>query len=221
LSKNLIGPARVTVDPVIAMLAYRGEKYNDCIRYMAPLLAKAWYKEDVSITWWALSFPRGYWDMVVKYAHKYKVDPYFVLAVMREESLMNPEIISSAKAIGLMQIIPETGQQLFTVLHRKDFEQKKLFDPETNIQLGTLYLSQLLKEYKGNLYYTLAAYNAGPKALQKWLNKRSAQDDIDEFIERIPYGETRMYVKRVMNTYYTYQKIYCSDINPKYFKIQL
>lgn len=222
MTKDLPEEQRVSTDPVIAMLAYQGEKYNDCIRLSAPLLLKTWREnKPAPVTWWALSFPRGYWDKVSRYANKYKVDPYFALAVMREESLMNPEIVSSAQAIGLMQIIPETGQNLFTILKRADFDKKKLFDPETNIELGVLYLSRLMKENKGNPYYVLAAYNAGPQALNKWSARRPATDDIDEFIERIPYGETRMYVKRVMNTYLTYKIIYESNINPKYFRLEL
>ncbi|EFK95290.1 protein containing Lytic transglycosylase-like, catalytic domain [sediment metagenome] len=211
---------RVSIDPMVATLAFSAQKYNDCIKVMAPHLQKTWSnKEPAPASWWALSFPRGYWEIVLKYSSKYKVDPYFVLAVLREESLFNPEIVSSARAIGLMQIIPETGHNLFTVLHWRNFDRKKLFDPEINIQLGIIYLSRLLKEYKGNIYYTLCAYNAGPQALKKWTRHREQNDDIDEFIERIPFGETRMYVKRVMNTYLTYKMIYESGINPKYFKV--
>lgn len=222
LSRDLSAEQRVTIDPLIASIAFYAEKYNDSIRYMAPLLAKTWYqKEPALVSWWALSFPRGYWETVLKYSRKYNVDPYFALSVMREESLMNPEIVSSAQAIGLMQIIPETGRDLGKILHRRDIDKQKLFDPEVNINLGILYLSRLFKEYKGNIYYVLCAYNAGPKALKKWIGRRQPNDDIDEFIERIPYGETRMYVKRVMNTYLTYKMIYESGINPKYFKIQL
>jgi soluble lytic murein transglycosylase-like protein/TolA-binding protein len=222
VTKGLLEEQRVSTDQVIAMLAYEGEKYNDSIRLSAPLLLKTWREnKPAPVTWWALSFPRAYWEKVNRYGHKYKIDPYFALAVMREESLMNPEIVSAAQAIGLMQIIPETGQNLFTVLKRADFDKKKLFDPETNIELGLLYLSRLMKENKGNPYYVLAAYNAGQQAISKWIDRRPATYYIDEFIERVPYGETRMYVKRVMNTYLTYKIIYESNINPKYFRLEL
>jgi len=222
LYRNVPIEERTSIEPLIATLAFQAARYNDCIKAMAPLLVKTCqHQKPAPLNWWALSYPRGYWELVLKYSRKYNVDPYFALAVMREESLLNPEIVSSARAIGLMQIIPQTGQDLFNILQRNDFDQKKLFDPETNIQLGVLYLSRLTKKYNGNIYYVLAAYNAGPLALAKWTDRRPDQDDIDDFIERIPYGETRMYVKRVMNTYLTYKLIYTPETNPKYFKLTL
>ena len=125
--------------------------------------------------------------------------PFLVAAIMREESGFNPLALSSAGAMGLMQIMPETGKGLARKAGNKRFKPDQLLDPDVSIRLGGLYLGQLYKRFKGNIVLTIASYNAGPTAVRRWAKKMKM--DKDEFVESIPYKETRRYTKRVLRTY--------------------
>ncbi len=125
--------------------------------------------------------------------------PFLVAAIMREESGFNPLALSSAGAMGLMQIMPETGRSLARKAGNRSFEPGQLLDPDVSIRLGGLYLGQLYKRFKGNIVLTIASYNAGPTAVRRWAKKMKM--DKDEFVESIPYKETRRYTKRVLRTY--------------------
>ena len=125
--------------------------------------------------------------------------PFLVAAIMREESGFNPLALSSAGAMGLMQIMPETGKNLARKAGNKTFKPDQLLDPDVSIRLGGLYLGQLYKRFKGNIVLTIASYNAGPTAVRRWAKKMKM--DKDEFVESIPYKETRRYTKRVLRTY--------------------
>ena len=125
--------------------------------------------------------------------------PFLVAAIMREESGFNPLALSSAGAMGLMQIMPETGRSLARKAGNRSFKPDLLLDPNVSIRLGGLYLGQLYKRFKGNIVLTIASYNAGPTAVRRWAKKMKM--DKDEFVESIPYKETRRYTKRVLRTY--------------------
>ncbi len=135
------------------------------------------------------------------------VDPYLALAVMKQESAFNPRAQSSANAMGLMQIIPATGQRQAVQTGLADFQPAMLYEPKINISLGINYLAELMRRYKNNLVLALAAYNAGESAVDKWV-ARYPMDDPFQFIENIPYQETRNYVKQVISNYLNYLKIY-------------
>ena len=161
---------------------------------------------------WKLAYPRAFYSQVLKYSREYNLDPYLVLAVIREESRFNPKVVSWAKAHGLMQIIPSTGRGIARLLGIKPYYTTRLFEPEINIRMGCYYLSNLLKRFQGNTYLALAAYNGGPRKVRGWLNIwwRAYGDhvDIDEFIEGMPYQETTRYVQKVMASYMVYKRIY-------------
>ncbi|MDH4248319.1 MAG: lytic transglycosylase domain-containing protein [Deltaproteobacteria bacterium] len=152
------------------------------------------------------AFPRPHWERVESEARRQEIDPYLILAVMREESRFYSPADSRAGAKGLMQIMPTTAQALAKQL-KLAFEEHHLHLPDTNIPLGAYYLKRILKRFDGNPVYAVAAYNAGPTILSRWLRDRR-ELPMDYFIESIPYEETQNYVKRVYFSYFVYTKLY-------------
>ena len=161
---------------------------------------------------WQIAYPKGFWEKVVASSNKYGVDPYLTLAVIREESRFNPKALSSSRAHGLMQIIPSTGNIIAKQLEISPFSRGKMYETGLNIEMGTYYLSNLIKRFDGNLSLALAGYNGGPARVKKWINEWYGGDmgklDIDEFVQKIPIRETRYYVQKVMGSYYQYKRIY-------------
>jgi soluble lytic murein transglycosylase len=157
---------------------------------------------------WLLAYPQGYWDSIVTYSRKYGQDPYFVAAIVREESQFHAEALSPAGARGVMQVMPATGEWIAQIIRMRGFNQSKLFDADTAINLGTWYISHLMKRFKGDPLFVAAAYNAGPDAVNVWLNKTGSGTEWDEFVESIPFSETRGYVKKVLRNYAEYKRIY-------------
>ncbi|MEE8483257.1 MAG: transglycosylase SLT domain-containing protein, partial [Nitrospinota bacterium] len=164
------------------------------------------------LTW--MMFPLARWSVVYGESRKNGVDPMAVLALIRQESKFNADIVSSADARGLMQIIPPTGKRISRAMNEKNFNPDFLFDPEVNIRMGTFYLAALLRKSGGELAPALASYNAGSRAVDKWLKKYSySAAEAEVFIERIPYPETRGYVKKVLRNYGAYRKTYGQYLN--------
>jgi soluble lytic murein transglycosylase len=125
-------------------------------------------------------------------------------ALMREESGLDPEAVSAAGAIGLTQLMLPTAQQVARRLELPRPDRAALTDPETSIRIGAAYLGQLLKHHGGSAPQALAAYNAGEGAVSRWRGGGRGVE-LDEWIEEIPFDETRGYVKRVMRSYASYQ----------------
>jgi soluble lytic murein transglycosylase len=134
------------------------------------------------------------------------VDAELVYAVMREESGYRPKVVSLVGARGLLQIMPETGQRLASDLGIP-FEPDDLFDPEVNVRLGSYYLSELSRRFSGRDSAAIGSYNAGPEAVARWLDERGGLED-DEWVETIPYSQTRSYVKRVLRSQWAYRTLY-------------
>ena len=130
-----------------------------------------------------------------------------MLALIRQESLFDTRARSPAAAFGLMQIISPTANRVAKQLGMPSPSPEKLFDAETNLTLGTQYLKDLLQRYSNNWFKAIAAYNAGEAAVDRW-EKEIVTDDIEEFVERIPYLETRGYVKLVMRNHRIYKRLY-------------
>ena len=164
-------------------------------------------------------FPRRYSQFVSDYAKRLDLDPDLVFAVMRQESVFAKEAMSPVGAMGLMQLMPKTASLEMSKLQRpylkpEDRQQLKsklsnnfgLFDPELNIALGTHHLWRLMQIYKSPVF-ALTSYNASPAATIKW-KKTIASDDLLIFIERIPYKETRAYVKLILRNYFYYKRWY-------------
>ncbi|HZO38482.1 MAG TPA: transglycosylase SLT domain-containing protein [Methylomirabilota bacterium] len=155
------------------------------------------------------SLPRAFWEMFYPYAWRDEmrdaaqrrgIDPYLVAAVVREESSYYPKATSPVGARGLMQLMPTTARLMSP---GGDLE-----DPGFNIELGTRFLAGLMREFN-DPRLALAAYNAGPTRVRQWLNSRRS-DDIEAFVEQIPFDETRLYVKKVVLSWDEYRRIYGS-----------
>jgi soluble lytic murein transglycosylase len=153
-------------------------------------------------------YPLGYWEIVQRQEKAFQIDPYLVVAVIREESAFSPWCVSSAGAKGLMQLMPATASLVARGGGTSiDNDSKTLFQPELNIRLGAHYLRDLLQEFKGNLTLSLASYNAGPHRVRRWLDLSPYLDE-EEFAESIPFSETRSYVKKVLRSYEVYKILY-------------
>jgi soluble lytic murein transglycosylase len=152
-------------------------------------------------------FPLAYWEAVQEKARERGIDPLLVLALIRQESLFDARARSPAAALGLMQLIPSTATRVAKQAGLSLPGHEKLFEPEINLSLGTHYLKSLLDRYANNWHKALAAYNAGESAVDRW-EKEIATDDMEEFVERIPYLETRQYVKLVLRNHRAYQRLY-------------
>jgi soluble lytic murein transglycosylase-like protein len=149
------------------------------------------------------SYPLYYDSIVGDYGQKRDLDKNLVLALIRAESGFNPRAHSWADAYGLMQIVPRTARSLAAKLAMPFNDPTELFNPDLNIDLGTLYLYDLLRQFDGIFEHAVAAYNAGPHRVSRWKEFLNS-DDIDFFVENIEYTQTRNYTRRVMKNYWIY-----------------
>jgi soluble lytic murein transglycosylase-like protein/TolA-binding protein len=153
-----------------------------------------------------LLYPLAFWTTVQREAETEAVDPLLVMAVMRQESLFDPEARSTANARGLMQLLPATARRIAGEDHSSD-DEDDLTQPDVNIHLGVRYLRALLDDFNGDPLKAVAAYNAGEGAVRKW-ERQFAHLEADEFVESITFRETRDYVKRVLANYGKYRSLY-------------
>lgn len=184
-------------------LLYIGSKFQELgeYKYILNLTLKVPYMEKLHHLW----YPLAYWDIVEDLSGIYSIDPLLVISVIREESRFDPEARSPAGARGLMQVMPQTAYQLDNKLKMGLSNPHQIYDVKNNLHLGIYYLSNLIKEF-GSYTYALAAYNAGEEKVRQWIRKGNYKS-IDEFIEDIPYTETKSYVKRVLTTFFEYKRI--------------
>lgn len=174
-------------------------------RLLRPLYLQSRPAEPVP-RYWDFLYPLGYWELVKEQSTRYALDPYLVVALIREESAFGERAVSRAGAVGLMQLLPRTADQIVNASGATG-ESVNLESPAANIKLGTRYLAKMLEEFKGNWVLSLASYNAGPHHVRRWMETRGHRSD-DEFIEEIPFLETQQYVKRVLGSYYRYRAQY-------------
>jgi soluble lytic murein transglycosylase len=162
---------------------------------------------------WGYLFPLPLQEDLEKAAKESNLDPYLVAGLIRQESEFNPAVVSPAKALGLMQLMPATG----TMLARKEgvtpFNTGMLFDPRVSLKLGTSYLRAQLDLWNGSLEKTLAAYNAGPGRVQQWTANAHFREPA-EFVESIPFTETREYVQSVLRNAAVYRQLYTARTPP-------
>jgi soluble lytic murein transglycosylase len=154
-------------------------------------------------------YPLGYFPLVRQQAAQQGLDPYLVTALIREESSFAPGAVSRAGARGLMQLMPDTAQQVARRYKVRLASAPPLESPEVNIQLGTMHLAELLRDNRGTHSLAIAAYNAGQPQVQQWIQRFGYATE-EEFTEDIPYNETRNYVKRVLGSYERYTSLYGS-----------
>jgi len=156
---------------------------------------------------WEILFPLKYWETLRAEAERRQLDPYLMASIIRQESGFEPSVVSSAGAVGVMQIMPQEAQRIATAAGLPVPTREQLFDPATNITLGVAEYSQKLAVMHGTDILAIAAYNAGEEAVGKWI-AQTPIDDIDLFVESIPFGETRLYVKSVTRNQFEYRRIY-------------
>ena len=156
---------------------------------------------------WRLAFPLPYRTSIEAYAREQSIDPYLVAALIRQESEFNPKAISRSNARGLTQVLPGTGRELSRKLKIPRYRTAMLFTPDTNLKIGTYYLKALLNQLQGKWEATLASYNAGKSRVNGWLAGATYHEPA-EFVESIPFGETRVYVESVLRNAEVYRRLY-------------
>ena len=169
--------------------------------HLVRLALKVRYREDMS----RFLYPYAYRETIDYLSKKYALDPLLALSIIREESRFDPYARSVAGALGLMQLMPYTAYRLDNKLRLGIDNSKDILKVKNNLHVGIYYLSHLIKEF-GSYARAIAAYNAGEETVRKWLEKGNYKSP-DEFIEDIPYSETRNYVKRVLSTFLAYKRI--------------
>ena len=178
--------------------------YADRLSRFRPLQGN---NNAIPVELYRLLYPLYYTDLLQKHTTKYKIDPLFVAAMIREESRYNAGIVSYAGAIGLMQIMPATGRELAGRLKITRFNTKMLYNPDINIQMGSWYMKSLMDQFDNNHALVAGAYNGGPGRMRRWIKGKQIPD-LDEFIEDIGIDQTRRHIKKVIDSYNIYQQLY-------------
>ena len=168
---------------------------------------------NIPSRFWQILYPLAYWETIQEEARRRSLDPYLVASVIRQESAFEPSTVSNAGAVGLMQIMPVEAPRIAQVGGLEPVTRQDLFDPSKNIAVGAAEFRQKLDAWQGNQVLAIASYNAGEGPVQGWL-ARTPLEDIDLFIESIPYAETRLYVKTVTRNRSEYQRIYERGATP-------
>jgi soluble lytic murein transglycosylase len=163
--------------------------------------------DQVPEVYWRLLFPQPYWTELVADSGKNGLDPYLVASLIRQESEFNAGAVSRANAYGLMQLLPSVGKAMARKDGVKSFTTAQLLNPSVNLELGTTNLKQVLDRFGGQIEYALAAYNAGDTPIRQWLASNDYKD-VPEFVESIPYTETREYVQAILRNREMYRSLY-------------
>ncbi len=163
--------------------------------------------DQVPNVYWQLLFPKPYWSDLVSNAQRNGLDPFLVASLIRQESEFNAGAVSKANAYGLMQLLPSTGKGVSKKAGIKHFTATMLLSPAINLQLGTINLKQVLDRFGDQAEYALAAYNAGDVPIRLWLSSNDYKD-VPEFVESIPYTETREYVQAILRNREMYRALY-------------
>lgn len=156
---------------------------------------------------WEVLYPRMHWEEIQRAAARVEVDPWLAMAVIRQESGWDPTTVSSAGAVGLMQIMPKEAASIARTAELGEISRSHLFDPVTNIRVGTAELRQKMNAMDGHPVLSIASYNAGETAVRRWLG-RTPIEDLDRFVDSIPYAETRLYVMTVTRNLHEYRRVY-------------
>lgn len=165
------------------------------------------------IVYWQARYPFPYVDLIEKWSEKYNVNPLMTTALIRQESRFEKKAVSTAGATGLMQVMPDTAKWIAPQI-KQDIKQIDLKDPEDNIMLGTWYLGHTHDTYKNNSLLAIASYNAGPGNVSKWLQQANIpKEDPDDFVEAIPFDETKNYVRQVFGNYWNYLRLYNPEMS--------
>lgn len=156
--------------------------------------------------YWEALFPKAYWGDLKRFSTQNELDPYLVASLIRQESEFNPNALSRANAVGLMQLLPVTGRKVAKEVKMHHFTPSQLYTPTVNLQLGTRYFKSMVDKF-GSFEYALAAYNAGSDRVEDWLSQGKYRDP-QEFVESIPFTETREYVQAILRNANVYKQLY-------------
>ena len=167
----------------------------------------SWRLEDAPKEFWQLAYPMPFREPLERHAGEVSVDPYMVAGLIRQESEFDPAAISRANARGLTQVLPSTGREVSRRLGIRNFTVALLHEPDSSLRIGINYLRQMLNSFDNKWFLTLAAYNAGPGRANMWV-KWGNFDEPAEFIETIPFHETRGYVQTVIRNADIYRRIW-------------
>ena len=201
------GPSWEMVE--IARIYSSGGEYFRALQALKRAIA-GYFAMDTSALpaeYWHGLFPRPYWDALQHYSDENGLDPYLVASLIRQESEFNPSAISRANAYGLMQLLPRTGKGEAKQVGLHHYSTDSLLDPATNLQLGTHYFRAMVDHFGGQVEYALAAYNAGSERVEDWRSSGNYRD-IEEFVESIPFTETREYVQAIVRNAEVYKQVY-------------
>ena len=163
------------------------------------------------IFYWQARYPFPYLKEIEYWSKERQINPLLVTAVIRQESRFEPNVKSGAGAVGLMQVLPSTAKWIAPQF-KLDSKKINLENPNDNIMFGTAYLAQTHQQYNNNSLLAIASYNAGPGNVSKWLSILP-KDDPDDFVEAIPFDETKNYVRQVFGNYWNYLRLYNPEVS--------
>lgn len=192
-----------------AMLLHRGGHYRASTSHLQQLFPGFVYRSLATLPReiWRMLLPIEYAPLFAREARRHGLDPYLLVALVRQESAFDRRAVSVAQARGLMQLIPPTAKTVARQLQLDRFSIDQLFLPQLNIRLGSQYLADRLAQFGGNVDQAVASYNAGPDPVTLWLSEGDYREAA-EFVENIPFTETRNYVKIFHRNYRLYQQLY-------------
>lgn len=198
-----------------AMLLHRGGHYRASTSHLQQLFPGFVYRPFATLPRdiWRMLLPIEHAPLFAREAGRHGLDPYLLVALVRQESAFDPRAVSVAQARGLMQLIPPTAKRVARQLRLERFSTDQLFLPELNIRLGSQYLADRLAQFNGDIDRAVASYNAGPEPVNLWLSEGDYREAA-EFVENIPFTETRNYVKILHRNYGLYKRLYGEEFAP-------
>ena len=200
----------------VARIQQDAGRYDRAIETMKHAVPNYWAQEMTTLPrgYWEALFPRPFWTDLRHHASSNGLDAYLVASLIRQESEFNPGAISHANAWGLMQVLPGTGKKVAKELKIRRFNSDQLLVPAVNLQIGTRYFRTMVDQFGGQVEYALAAYNAGSDRVDTWRGDGHYRD-VEEFVESIPFTETREYVQAIMRNAAIYKQLYGpgADVN--------
>jgi soluble lytic murein transglycosylase len=197
----------------LAKLADERKAPDQALRYIKHYAPGYLYMpfDQAPVKFWQLAFPIPYRYSIDQRSRQQGLDPFFVAALIRQESEFNAAVISRANAYGLMQVLPTTGRQLARRVGVRRLAAPQLLAADRNIQLGTMYVRDLMNSFGGREEYVLASYNAGPSRAKLWETWGPFREQA-EFVETVPFHETRTYVQVVLRNADTYRRLYAGTV---------
>jgi soluble lytic murein transglycosylase len=193
----------------MARIATDRNEPDDAMRYIKSITPGylGWNLDDVPREYWRYAFPLPFRDSIERHSRAQSLDSLMVAALIRQESEFDPKALSRAKAMGLTQVMPQTGRELSRVLRIRPYFTAMLYQPDTNLKMGTYYIRDMLNRFGGKWEAALAAYNAGKSRADTWLTWGEFREPA-EFSETIPFTETRDYVQSILRNADIYRRLY-------------